>query len=192
MDGGMSDAILQALIVGGGAFIGAVLGNVVRPVLEHYLHGRAHRARTAADVARSQFEMIYKPLYDMFQNEYLPGGVFEDAVTPEMRDRVVELVNMQRHLAEPALERSVLVIEETVWIDRTIVDTKELRGVWNHVKGRYNALRKRLGLPYTPWWHALSPRRLYWRIWVRRYDFAVARMLRRLRLRKAPARKQDE
>jgi hypothetical protein len=146
----MSDALLQALIVAGGAFIGAVLGNVVRPMLDHYLRGRAQRGENAATIARSQFDEIYRPLYDMFQNGLPPDEPFEHAVTPQMRDRVVELVNKHRHLAEPSLEHSVLTIEETAWMAGGSVDAAELKRVWTHVARRYNFLRKRLGLPYTP------------------------------------------
>ena len=179
----MSDALLQALIIGGGAFVGSVLGNVVRPVLDHYLRGRTQRAKKASTTARAQFEEIYKPLYNMFQDGLPPDVPFEHAVTPEMRDRIVELVNKNRDLADPALEHSVLVIEETAYLSAGGVDTEELLDVWNHVDRKYNGLRQRLGLPYTPWWRARS-RPLYQRIrrWWR--NLTLVRRLRRMRARK--------
>lgn len=177
----MSDALLQALIVGGGAFIGSILGNVVRPVLDHYLRRRAQRADDARTTARDQFDHIYRPIYDMFQNGLPPDLPFEDAVTSDMRDRVVELVNKNRPLAEPALEHSVSVIEETAWTAGGAVDTAELLKVWNHIYRKYNALKRELGYPYTRWWHVLSPRRLYRRIWWRWHEFTMARMLKRTR-----------
>jgi hypothetical protein len=57
------------------------------------------------------------------------------------------------------------VIEETAWIAGGTVDAGELLKVWSHVHRKYNALKKQLGYPYTRWWEALSPRRLYRRIW---------------------------
>ncbi len=104
MTDGISDALQQTLIVGGGAFAGSILGNIVRPLLEHYLQGRAQRAERALGVARSQFEDLYRPIYDMFQNELPPDEPVEASVTPDFRDRVVAVVNKHRQLAEPVLE----------------------------------------------------------------------------------------
>jgi hypothetical protein len=180
----MSDALLQALIVGGGAFIGSILGNVVRPVLDHYLDGRSQRAGNAKTIARVQFDEIYRPIYDMFQNELPPDTPIEHAVTPAMRDRVVELVNRNRHLVDPPLEYSVLAIEETAWVAGGSVDAGELLKVWSHVHRKYNALKKQLGYPYTRWWEEFSPRRLYRRIWWRWHDFTEALRRRRMRAQK--------
>lgn len=191
MTGGMSDALLQAIVVGVGALAGSIIGNLFRPLLEHYLRGKAQRAESARAVTRSEFDELYRPLYDLFQNGLPPDEPFEYGVTPEIRDRVVELVNKHRPLAEPTLEHSVLTIEETAWTAGGTVDTAELQKVWNHVRRRYNALKKQLDLPFTPSWHGLSPRRLYWKAWWRWQDFIQKRRRKRLRLRKAAKGKQD-
>jgi hypothetical protein len=162
------EALWQALIVAAGAFVGSVLGNVVRPLLEHWLQGKADRRQRTKASAELQFTQLYKPLYDSFEEGWAPDASIEE-IPPEMRDHIVDLVNKHRHLAEPELESYIAATVETRYMWGGAIDAQALEGVWRHVKEKYNLLRGDLGHPHRPWWRrllakiadVLSVRRIY-------------------------------
>ena len=165
----MSDTVGNALIVAAGAFAGSILGNIGRPLLEHFLKKSAEHRQLRNAQAREQFDLLYKPLYDYFNNAIPPDEGVE-ALDERDRDQVIALVRKNRHLAESDLEDVTNEIEGAAEASRGGVDYEALGRMFVHVRVTYDRLRRVLGLPHVPtlrrfrlvaprWW-----RRAWWKI----------------------------
>lgn len=142
----MADTVIAALIIAAGAFVGSILGNVVQPFLAHGLKKWEESRQAKTDSTRAQFDELYRPLYDLFQNRVIPDEGIESLDEKDATE-IADLVRGHRQLAEPRLEQLFDEIEYTLYIARS-PDHAALAQAYGHVSGKYNALRKRLHLPH--------------------------------------------
>lgn len=149
----MTEQIWSALIAAAGLLAAGFLGYTLR--------GRAKRLAERREALQAQLDLVYSPIYNLLKDSVPPAEPLSE-IDPDAVDRIVGVATANRKFLERQLESIVDSIQESRWqYGPDAVDARELEPLWQHVRRKYNQLRKALGLPHEPHWAKLPLTELY-------------------------------